>query len=133
MAPRKRASSDQIRDAAKRNVRPAKYKSITKLRPEGPPSLSRRSSPGLPPAIISNGSDDNSELDQHYDLSSTDVDEENMEESVIDHRPRQKEDSTKGKKKLSKDTRTMALSASNSSVITLVSCVPRLSWEEVNN
>jgi hypothetical protein len=125
MAPRKRASSDQIRDEAKRNVRPAKYKSISKRRPEGHIGSSRRSSPGLPPATFNNGSDDNSESRNHHlDLSSTDVDEENMEESVIDN-------GTKGKKKLSKDTRTMARSASSSSVITLVSWDPRLSCEEV--
>jgi len=107
-----------------------KYKSITKRRPEGPMSSSQRSSPGLPPATINTGGDDNSELEDQLGLSTTDVDEEDVEE-VIDDYPRQKEDASKGKKKLSKDTRTMALSAGKVSVITIVSWVPRLSSEEV--
>ena len=120
MAPRKRASSDQIRDQAKRNVRPAKNnKSITKGRPEGFLSSSRRSSPGLP-ATISHGGDDNSELE----LSSTDVDEENIEPKESDRDHRRKEDGRKGKNKLIKDSHTMALSASRSSLITLVSWFP---------
>jgi hypothetical protein len=93
-------------------------------------SSSRRSSPVLPPATINTGGDDNSELEDQLDLSTTDVDEEDMEE-VIDDYPRQREDPSKGKKKLSKDTRMMALSAGKSSAITIVSWVPRLSYEEV--
>ena len=72
--------------------------------------------------MMSDGSDNDSELE--HQLSSTDVDEENMEEGVGGGYPGQKDDSTKGKKKLSKDTRTMALSASNSKVITIVSWIP---------
>lgn len=120
MAPRKRASSDQIRDEAKRNVRPTKHKSTTRRRPEGPMSSSRRSSPGLPP-MINTGGDDNSELEDQNDLSTTDIDEENIEDMILDDYPRQKEDVTRGKKKISKDTRTMALSAGKPSVITIVS------------
>ena len=93
-------------------------------------SSSRRSSTGLPPATINTGGDDNSEMEDQLDLSTTDVDEEDMEE-VIDDYPRQTEDASKSKKKISKDTRMMALSAGKSSVITIVSWVPRLSCEEV--
>ena len=71
-----------------------------------------------PPATSGKGSEFNSELENQ--LSSTNVDEKNMEESVVDELPRN-EDGGKGKKKLSKDICTMALSASNSSMITIVS------------
>ena len=76
-----------------------KNKSIAKSRPEGSRSSLRKSSPDMP-ATISNGSDDNSEL--KHQLSSTDVDEESMEESVLENHPRHKEDGSKGKKNLTK-------------------------------
>ena len=85
-------------------------------------SSSRRSSPSLPPPMINTAGDDNSELEDQNDLSTTDVNEENMEDMIlVDDYPREKEDITKGKKKISKDTRTMALTAGKSSVITIVS------------
>jgi len=47
-------------------------------------SSSRRSSPGLPPAIINTEGDDNSELEDQLGLSTTDVDEEDVEEVIDD-------------------------------------------------
>jgi len=144
---RKRASSDQLREQAKRKVRPAKAKSIaksrasgskgsatkgptTKSRPEGSESSSRRpSSPELPPPIgeitVSDDSD-NSEFEQQ---ESTEADEEHMylddEEDTDDNR--HKKNRTKGPKNLTKDARTMALAASRSSIITLVRWLPQVS------
>lgn len=132
---RKRASSDQLREQANRNVRPAKGKSIAKSRggsskgsssrsrPEGSgSSLRRPSSPELPPPITDIIlSEDNSEYEQQE--SSTDVEEEHIyiEEEEKENPPRK--NGTKGSKGFSKDARTMvaAVTASGSSVIKIVS------------
>lgn len=128
MPPRKRASSDQIRDQAKRNVRQAKNKSTTKGPVKGPIGSSRRSSPPLPPTIPERSDpDEGGELENG--LSGTDVDEGNLEEESVPevhNYPRRKEDGMRGKKNSSKDIHTMALAAGKSSTITLVSSVPRL-------
>lgn len=129
---RKRASSDQLREQAKRNVRPAKGKSIAKSRggcpkgsnirsrPEESESSSRRpSSPELPPLITDiTLSDDNSEYEQQE--SATDVEEEHIYIEEEEDRP--EKNRTKGLKGLTKDARTMAaaLAASSSSIIKVV-------------
>ena len=112
MAPRKRASSDQLCEQAKRNVCLAKYKSIQKARYDGTVSSSRGPiSPALPPTL-SSGSDDNSEFEQGL---STEVDEDHIEEETT----MAKEKRTKGK--ISKDPHTMAQTSRKTTIITLVS------------
>jgi len=128
MAPRKRASSDHIREQAKRNVRPAKGKSVAKGRQESSQSSSKGLSPNLP-TMISDGSDGNSEFGQQG--SSTDVDEEFLEEEegmAGDYRRKGHD-----KKKASKDARTMAQVASNSSAITVVSRLPEPEMRKITN
>src|SRR5437588_11892881 len=79
---RKRASSDQLREQANRNVRPAKGKLMNKNRLESSgSSVQRPSSPPLPgPATdnLDDDSGDNSEYEQ-LELEPTDVDDENMD------------------------------------------------------
>ena len=113
---RKRASSDQLREQANRNMRPAKGKSIVKSRgdyskssnlqnhQEGSSSSSQRpSSPDLPPPITDITLSDSSEY-QQQESSTTDDEEEQM--YVEEGRPEQS--NGKGSKSMTRDARTMA-------------------------
>jgi hypothetical protein len=112
---RKRASSDQLRDQANRNVRPAKGKLI-KNRLEGPGSSSQRpSSPSLPTPIHVDDSGENSEYEQQE--SPTDVDEENIDWGEED----EYRNYGKGQKGFQRDARVMAAAGSKSTVLMVVS------------
>ena len=113
---RKRASSDQLREQANRNMRPAKGKSIAKSRgdyskgsnlqnrQEGSSSSSQRpSSPDLPPPIPDITLSDSSEY-QQQESSTTDDEEEQI--YVEEGQPEQS--NRKGSKSMTRDARTMA-------------------------
>ena len=93
----------------------AKHKLTHKYRPSSAQGLSRKpSSPALPTTIRGDRSDDNSEFEQQE--SSTDVDEEHIEEETVAGEQR-----AKGQKTLNKETHTMAHAATKTTVKTLVS------------
>jgi len=123
---RKRASSDQLREQANRNVRPAKGKLMNKNRLESSgSSVQRPSSPPLPgPATdnLDDDSGDNSEYEQ-LELEPTDVDDENMdwgeEEKADDYR--RMGNHGKGQKGFQRDARMMAVVSSKTPKITVVS------------
>ena len=113
---RKRASSDQLREQANRNMRLAKGKSIAKSRGDyskgsnlqnhqgGSSSSSQRpSSPDLPPPIPDITLSDSSEY-QQQEPSTTDDEEEQI--YVEEGRPEQS--NRKGSKSMTRDARTMA-------------------------
>lgn len=122
-ASRKRASSDQLRDLANRNVRPAIAKSIAKSRQKSSGSTSERQrSPALPiPTDPDDTADDQSEYEQEE--SATDIDEENLnleeENEEDDHRRR--ESHTNTKKKIPREARMMAMAGSRRTEIMVVS------------
>lgn len=126
---RKRASSDQLRELAKRNVRPAKGGSIAKKSHlESSGNFSQRSTPPAPPAPIDlddSGDDDNSEYEQQG--SATDIDEENMEveedEASESHRAK---GHTNRQSKIHRDARMMAMAGSKHTVLMVVSGQPKV-------
>ena len=118
---RKRASSDQLREQATRNVRPAKGKSITKGRPEGLECSSQRPlTPPIPAPIDLDDSGDNSEYEQQE--SPTDVDDENMDMGEEDdaNGHRRTGNHAKGQRGFHRDVRMMAVAGSKSAVVTVV-------------
>ena len=122
-ASRKRASSDQLRDLANRNVRPAIAKSIAKSHQKSSGSTSERQrSPPLPiPTDPDDTADDQSEYEQEE--SATDIDEENLnleeENEEDDHRRR--ESHTNTEKKIPREARMMAIAGSRRTEIMVVS------------
>lgn len=122
-ASRKRASSDQLREQANRNVRPARDRSLAKVSSEGPGNISRKfSSPAITvPVEHDNSGDDHSEYEQQE--SATDVDEENIhfgEEDGADD-PRRTGNRKKAPEKFHRDARMMALAGRKHTVVTVVS------------